>query len=88
MVSIIIPIYNTDRYLQQAMDSVEKFHLGDSAYEALRNRKALSLIGLGLNEISSESSFWKRAKKIKALLSLFWLKSALKQLPLNYLTPP
>lgn len=66
---------------------IERFHLGDSAYEALENRKALALIGLGLNEISSESSFLKQAKRIKALLSLFWLNRAVKQLPLKYFTP-
>ena len=55
-----------------------------SAAIALENRKALAFIGLGLNELDAGETFIHRVKRVKALLSIPWLHSALKQLPLTY----
>lgn len=63
---------------------IERFHLGDSAYEALENRKALAIIGLGLNELEAEKSFTRQNIRIRALLATPWLSNALKRLPLNF----
>ena len=61
-----------------------KYKMHRSAEIALENRKALAVIGLGLNELDAGESFIPRVKRIKALLSIPWLRSALKQIPLTY----
>lgn len=37
---------------------IDKFHLADNYREALRNRVAISVIGLGLNEIKANRGLW------------------------------
>lgn len=61
-----------------------KYKMHKSAEIALENRKALAVIGLGLNELDAGEPFIPRVKRIKALLSIPWLRSALKQIPLTY----
>lgn len=62
---------------------IEKFHLGDSAYAALENRKALALIGLGLNELSNKDiNGW---DGIRMLLKTTWLHSAIVKLNIRAL---
>ncbi len=68
-------------------DLIMRYQLGETALVALENRKALALIGLGLNELSAESSFSRQVKRIKSLLAVSWLQNALNKLPLRYFPP-
>lgn len=61
-----------------------KYKMHKSAEIALENRKALAVIGLGMNELDAGRSFICQTQRIKALLSIPWLHLALKQIPLTY----
>ena len=63
---------------------VIKYKMHESAKIALENRKALAIIGLGLNELDATSSFINQVKRIKSLLAIPWLHHALEQMPLSY----
>lgn len=56
-ISIIVPVYNVEKYLKHLWNIIEgyivKFKLEDIYSEALKNRVAISMIGLGLNEIKA-----------------------------------
>jgi glycosyltransferase involved in cell wall biosynthesis len=69
-------------------DHIEKFliekNLKDDYIKAFNNRIAFSIIGLGLNEMSSETSFFVKYKNIKKIVEDFRYKKCIKQLPLNF----
>ncbi len=52
--------------------------------DVLDNRIALSIIGLGLNELINTTSFFEKSKKIKEIISSPRYKRAYKNLPLKY----
>ena len=47
---------------------IEDNHLGDDFKDGLSNRIAISIVGLGLNEMHAETSFSSKYKKVKAIL--------------------
>lgn len=54
-------------------------------YNALDNRIAFSMIGIGLNEILSEKSLITKSKRLKSILDTDRYRNALDQLELHYL---
>ncbi|MCQ2468655.1 MAG: glycosyltransferase [Ruminococcus sp.] len=71
--------------LFQIMNSYIQEHKLDSQYNtALQNRIALSLLGLGLNEMSSDKSFIGKCKEIKRIISLPEYREAYCQLDYQY----
>lgn len=59
--------------------------LNSNYHAAFQNRISLSLIGLGLNEMSSNNSFLLKFKNINIIISNKKYKLAIQQFPLNYL---
>lgn len=64
---------------------IKENKLGNEYLEALNNRIALSIIGLGLNEINSNKRPAEIIIKIKKIISSTLYKEAYKSLKLNYL---
>lgn len=58
--------------------------LGDSYKEALNNRICISILGLGLNLLSSGMSFWKINKEIEKILDNPRYRAAYEELRLSY----
>ncbi len=52
--------------------------------EALSNRIALSIIGLGLNKLIDTTSFWEKSKKVKNAINSQRYKNAYQNLDLKY----
>ncbi len=63
---------------------VVKHRMGEEAAQALSNRKALSLLYLGLNLLGSDKNPAEKYSQIKALLREPWLRESLEKLPLTY----
>ncbi|MGN0468273.1 MAG: glycosyltransferase family 2 protein [Acutalibacteraceae bacterium] len=63
---------------------IEDNNLGDEYKEAMNNRVILSLLGLGLNELSSPKSFSKKAKELKLILCLPRWEKAYANINLDY----
>lgn len=57
-------------------------------WDALNNRIAFALIGLGLNEVSADISLMDKSKRIKYIVSRNRYKSALEKLDLQYMIFP
>jgi glycosyltransferase EpsH len=53
-------------------------------HQALDNRIALSLIGLGLNECANPNGHWARIQALKTILNTPEYRNALRQLPLRH----
>ncbi len=56
----------------------------DELLEALSNRKALCLIGLGLNMVFSDRSLSEKYKLLNDIVSSGWYRQAIDSLPLKY----
>ena len=63
---------------------IEKNHLGSDFIIALNNRIALSIIGLGLNELDNPNGNIAKIKKIKEIISSDKYRNAYKTLTLKY----
>jgi len=82
-------VYRTelfDRWIR--MFSIMRQEIKDNNYpniftEALNNRIALSIVGLGLTEVSSSRSFSQKLEKINSILSESYYKKAYKSLKLK-----
>ncbi len=65
---------------------IEEKHLGERYKNALNNRIALSIIGIGMNELGNENiSLFKQMKSIGNYLKSERYKKAIKGLPINQL---
>lgn len=64
---------------------IEQNKLSQDYYDALDNRRALSLLGLGLNVMSAEFSFIKKRKLIRDILHDERYQNAYKKLEFKYL---
>lgn len=67
--------------MQQCID---ENGLDDSFNQALKNRIAMSIIGLGLNELDNKKSAFAKIKKIKEIISSDKYRNAYKTLTLKY----
>lgn len=65
-------------------DKISKWQLSEEYTDALGNRVALSMIGIGLNEIKADKSVFDKARFLKAVLKTPRYKAALKKLPMKY----
>lgn len=63
---------------------IKKNELGQEYQEALNNRIALGMIGIGLNELESDKSFWGKAKYLSKVLKHPKWENAFKQLEFKY----
>lgn len=63
---------------------IQSNELDNSFRKALANRISLSMIGLGLNVVSSSLSFFKKRKELKLILDDNIMKSSLSSLELKY----
>jgi glycosyltransferase involved in cell wall biosynthesis len=86
----ITTIYKPDLYVKwdRLFDYFEKYiisnELSSDYTEALKNRIALSIIGLGLNELCSKSSHREILSKIKTIISSTRYQNAYRSLELKY----
>ncbi len=65
-------------------DRVSRWQLTEDYTDALCNRIALSMIGIGLNEIKSDKSIFEKARFLKTVLKTPRYKAALKKLTMKY----
>lgn len=65
-------------------DKISKWQLSEEYTDAFGNRIALSMIGIGLNEIKADKSVFDKARFLKAVLKTPRYKAALKKLPMKY----
>lgn len=73
-------------YLYYLIDQhIKKNNLSEDFSIGLQNRKALGIIGLGLNVISSNKKHTQKLKEIKEVLSTNDYRKAIKQLRINYM---
>lgn len=64
---------------------IEEKELGDSYTQALNNRISLSIIGLGLKELSSNNSNLHKIRMIKNIINNDNYRKSIKTLPLEYM---
>lgn len=82
--------YKNDLYLKwkNLYDLMERYikenNLGDSFHKSLLNRKALSMIGLGLNINNSNLSFFNKRDELKKIADDSKIRYAIDQLNLKY----
>lgn len=74
---------NLYKYME---DFIKEKHLPDYFFEALDNRRCLSIIGLGLTElnVSNKKTFWKKEESLKKILNNPDYLRAFKNLSLNH----
>ena len=73
-----------DRLYSILEEFLKNERLDESYQEALQNRISLSIIGLGLNELYSANSFFKKYSNIKHILNSKRYRDAIKNLKLVY----
>lgn len=66
------------------MHYIETHNLGEDYLKALYNRIALSMIGIGLNELSSSKSLWAQAEALRQVLRQKEYKRAYSQIDFHY----
>ena len=69
-------------------NKIEKYSLGKEYQEALNNRVALSMIGLGLNEIKAQRGFAKSVLRGGNLLNISRIKESIKLLDISCMPIP
>lgn len=72
------------QFFQVLMHYIETHRLGDDYRKALYNRIALSMIGIGLNELSSPKSLLAQAEALRQVLRQKEYKRAYSQMDLHY----
>lgn len=73
------------QYLYQHFERyIQENGLGQEYKIALNNRIALGMLGIGLNELESDKSFWKQAKYLRKVLKHPKWENAFKQLDFKY----
>ena len=78
-------LFNKWHNLYDAMDyQISKNNLDTSFKEALNNRIALNMIGLGLNTLAKPVSFFNKRKELKIILKDNQIKNAVKSLDISY----
>lgn len=71
--------------LYDAMENhITKNNLDDTFKEALNNRIALGMIGLGLNTLAKPVSFFEKRKELKTILKDNQINNAVKSLDISY----
>ena len=77
------------QHLWDSMENdIEKYRLGKEYQEALSKRVALSMIGLGLNEIKAQRGFAKSVLGGGNLLNISRIKESIKLLDISYMPIP
>lgn len=78
-------LYEQWQYLFDLMEkNIDDNELDETYKKALNNRIGLSIIGLGLNELSNDTSALAQINAIKKIISSDRYKIAYKELPLTY----
>ncbi len=65
-------------------DKINEWNLGQEYEQALKNRIALSMIGIGLNEIKADKNIFEKAAFLRKVLKTPRYKSAYKALTMKY----
>lgn len=65
----------------------EQFDDSEASRAVLDNRMAYALVGLGLNELNSDKTYWKHFASIKQLLHADWYRRAASRLDLRHMAP-
>lgn len=74
-----------DNLHTKILEKIEEDNLGQAFYTAFNNRKALEIIGLGLNSIQGDAGRLKKYKRIRQLLKNKDRRIALKQLKIKHM---
>lgn len=64
-----------------------QFDDSEASRAVLDNRIAYALVGLGLNELNSDKTYWKNFTYIKQLLHADWYRRAVSRLDLSHMPP-
>lgn len=89
-ISSVTTLYKTHLYEQWGYlfnlikKYIEDHNLNETYLQALNNRIALSIIGLGLNELKNKEDEFKKIKRIKSIVSSKRYRDAYKTLKLKY----
>lgn len=79
-------IINQQHHLFEIMEKyIQSENLDHTYILALNNRMALSIIGVGLNILSSNESVYKKLQELNRTLSIFKYKNAVKQLSIKHM---
>lgn len=71
-------------FFKVLMSYIEERNLGEDYNRALYNRIALSMIGIGLNELSSNKSMFSQAETLRQVLNQEEYKEAYSQMDMRY----